>query len=224
VEGDFARATVFAEDPLGPAESFVAAGASWLHVVDLDAARDPGVGRSPAVGSLLAGVGERIEIELAGGIRTAGDGAAALELGAQRIVLGTAALARPALIGELVRVHGSDRVAVALDVRDGMAIGEGWRRGAPGRPVGEALVEMADRGAEWFEVTAIARDGRMAGPDLELLEQVVARRLGRIIASAGIRTVGDLERVRDLGCEAAIVGRALYDGGLDIAEALATER
>jgi phosphoribosylformimino-5-aminoimidazole carboxamide ribotide isomerase len=209
VEGDFARATVFAEDPLGPAESFVAAGASWLHVVDLDAARDPGVGRSPAVGSLLAGVGERIEIELAGGIRTAGDGAAALE---------------PALIGELVRVHGSDRVAVALDVRDGMAIGEGWRRGAPGRPVGEALVEMADRGAEWFEVTAIARDGRMAGPDLELLEQVVARRRGRIIASAGIRTVGDLERVRDLGCEAAIVGRALYDGGLDIAEALATER
>ena len=132
------------------------------------------------------------------------------------MVVGTAALADPALVGRLVRRHGPDRIAVALDVRDGLAVGEGWRSGAPGLSVVEATTRITDEGVETFEVTAIERDGRLEGPDLDLLRRLVGHGRGRIIASGGVASIDDLLATRRIGCAGAIVGRALYEGRIDL--------
>jgi phosphoribosylformimino-5-aminoimidazole carboxamide ribonucleotide (ProFAR) isomerase len=112
-------------------------------------------------------------------------------------------------------------VVVALDVRGGVAVGHGWRPGAPGVTAEEALRRLVDAGIVTFEVTAIDRDGRLEGPDLGLLSRLVRLGLGEIVASGGIASVDHLRAVRDLGCSGAIVGRALYEGRLDLREAVA---
>jgi phosphoribosylformimino-5-aminoimidazole carboxamide ribotide isomerase len=219
--GDFAAETAFSDDPLAVARGFVEAGARWIHLVDLDGARDGGRRQADQIGGILAAVGEGAACEVAGGLRDRPSVASTLAAGATRVVVGTAALGRPGFAGDLVRTFGPGRIVVALDVRDGQAVGEGWRDGAPGVPVDEALTRLAGDGVATFEVTAIARDGGLGGPDLELLERLVRLQRGRIIASGGIRSVEDLLAVRSLGCSGAIVGRALYDGSLDLAAAIA---
>ena len=221
VRGDFDQETVYADDPVEVAKRFVAEGARWLHVVDLDGARDPAMRQLDVVAAIVAGVGERASVEVAGGLRDASAVAAALQAGAARAVLGTAALADRALAGRLVASHGADRIIVALDVRDGLAIGHGWEPGTSGPPVEVALTRLADVGVRTFEVTAIDRDGTLDGPDLDLLARLVAQEMGAIIASAGIATLDDLRVVRGLGCAGAIMGRALYEGRLSLPEAIA---
>lgn len=218
--GDFGAETVFSDDPAEVARGFAAAGADWLHIVDLDGARSGGPRQADSIGRIVAAVGEGVGCEVAGGLRDAEAIAAALGAGARRVVIGTATLLRPAFSAELVAAHGGDRIVVALDVRDGMAVGDAWQAGATGLPVEEALARLADEGVATFEVTAIARDGSMAGPDLELLERLVRLGRGRIIASGGIRSIDDLHAVRAIGCIGAIVGRALYDGSLDLRAAV----
>ncbi|MFH1475732.1 MAG: 1-(5-phosphoribosyl)-5-[(5-phosphoribosylamino)methylideneamino] imidazole-4-carboxamide isomerase [Chloroflexota bacterium] len=219
MRGDFARETVYGEDPVAVARTFVEQGARWLHVVDLDGALDPARRQLDLVAAIVAGVGERACVEVAGGLRDEDAVGDALGSGAARAVIGTAALADPGFAGCLVAAHGAGRIAVALDVRDGLAVGHGWKAGAPGVAVEDALDRLANDGVAMFEVTAIDRDGTLAGPDLELLARLVARGRGAIIASAGISTVDDVRAVRDLGCRGAIVGRALYDGTLTLTEA-----
>lgn len=219
--GDFDRETIYDRDPVVVAERFAAAGARWLHVVDLDGARHGAPSQLAVAAEIIAAVGDRMAIQVAGGLRDAAAVAQALDLGASRVVLGTAALADPGLVERLVRRHGAARIAVALDVRAGMAVGEAWREGAPGLPVEAALSAMADVGVGTFAVTAIDRDGAMGGPDIELLVRLRSLGRGRIIASGGIRSVADLRAVRDAGAAGAIVGRALYEGRLDLASAVA---
>jgi phosphoribosylformimino-5-aminoimidazole carboxamide ribotide isomerase len=220
-QGDFARETAYADDPVAVAVAFAAAGAPWLHVVDLDGASDPAHRQVDLIAAIVAGVGERAMVEVAGGLRDADAVGDVLRAGAARVAVGTAALADPRFAGRLVADHGAERIAVALDVRDGRAVGHGWRTSTPGIPVEEALLTLADAGVAAFEVTAIERDGTLAGPDLELLGRLVALRRGAVVASAGIAGPEDLRAVRRLGCAGAIVGRALYDGSLDLAAALA---
>lgn len=218
--GDFGAETVFGDDPVEVARGFVAAGAGWIHMVDLDGARGGGQAQGDLIRRVLAAVGEGAACEVAGGLRDRPSVASSLAAGATRVVVGTAALGRPGFAGDLVKTFGPGRIVVALDVRDGQAVGEGWRDGAPGVPVDEALTRLAGDGVATFEVTAIARDGGLGGPDLELLGRLVRLQRGRIIASGGIRSVEDLLAVRSLGCSGAIVGRALYDGSLDLAAAI----
>ncbi len=143
-----------------------------------------------------------------------------LEAGAARVVVGTAALQDPALVRRLVDRHGPSRVAVALDVRQGRAVGHGWAPGGPSMAAEQAVASLADAGVVTFEVTAIDRDGTLTGPDLALLGRMGAIGRGAIIASAGITTTSDLSAVRALGCAGAIVGRALYEGRLTLEDAL----
>ncbi len=221
LHGDFGRETVYGDDPAAVAEQFVDEGARWLHVVDLDGARDPLMRQLGLVAAIVAGVGDRSRVEVAGGLRDERAVAATLLAGAARAVVGTAALADPAFAGRLVVTHGAERIAVALDVRDGLAVGHGWRTGAPGVPAGEAMARLADVGVTTFEVTAIERDGTLAGPDLALLGALAGAGRGDVIASAGISSADDLRAVRALGCRGAIVGRALYVGRVTLAEAIA---
>ena len=220
-EGDFARETVYGSDPAEVARGFVAAGARWIHIVDLDGARDGSRRQMEAVARIVAAAGEAVACEVAGGLRDEAAVGAVLEAGAARAVVGTAALGDPEFVDRLVRRFGSERIAIALDVRDGLAVGQGWVPGALGVPVEEALRALADAGARTFIVTAIERDGLLGGPNLDLLGRMVGLGRGEIVASAGVSSLADISAVRALGCAGAIVGRALYEGRLDLGAALA---
>jgi phosphoribosylformimino-5-aminoimidazole carboxamide ribotide isomerase len=219
-EGDFNRETVYGSDPTQAANRFVAAGAKWLHVVDLDGARDGARRQSDVVAAIVAAVRGRAACEVAGGLRDEAAVEAVIDAGAARAVVGTAALRDPAFVARLVARFGSQRIAVALDVRDGLAVGQGWVPGAAGAAVEEALAALADAGATTFVVTAIERDGLLSGPNLELLARMVRLGRGEVIASAGVSSLADIAAVRAIGCSGAIVGRAIYEGRLDLAEAV----
>lgn len=219
-EGDFARETAYEADPVAVARTFADAGATWIHVVDLDGARAGEPRQLDLVAGIVAAVEGRLRIELGGGLRTPSAVARALAGGVARVAVGTAAIRDPDFARVLVARHGADRVAASIDVRDGLALGEGWRKGAPGLPAEEAVMRLAEAGVGTFEVTAIERDGLMQGPDLRLLRSLVALAAGRIIASGGISAVDDLYAVREAGCAGAIVGRALYEGRIDLAGAI----
>jgi phosphoribosylformimino-5-aminoimidazole carboxamide ribotide isomerase len=223
-QGDFARETAYGDDPAEVARRFAGEGAGWLHVVDLDGARTGEPAHVADIASIVAAVGPMTAIEAAGGLRTATSIADVLIAGATRVVLGTAALSEPAFAGRAVATHGADRIAVAIDVRDGFALGEGWGPGGPGVRAEDALRSLADQGVTTFEATAIDRDGLLGGPDLGLLARLVALDRGRVIASGGIASLEDLRAVDAIGCSGAIVGRALYEGRLDLGAALADVR
>jgi phosphoribosylformimino-5-aminoimidazole carboxamide ribotide isomerase len=223
-QGDFARETVYGDDPSAVAEAFVAAGARWLHVVDLDGARSGSPAHGPAITSIVAAVGHRVNVEVAGGLRDEAIVSAVIAAGASRAVVGTAALADPAFARRLVASHGAARIVAAIDVRGGVAVGHGWAPGPGGVDVIDAIERLSDAGVQTFEVTAIERDGLLDGPSLALYERLVALDRGAIIASGGIATSEDLTAVRDIGCAGAIVGRALYEGAFDLAAATAISR
>ena len=223
--GDFARERVFSEDPAHIAADFAEQGARWLHVVDLDGARDGDRRQESAIRSIVdalatPGAPASVFVQVAGGLRDADAIADALASGAARVILGTMAITRPDVVADAVARHGPDRIAVALDVRGDQAVGQGWVPGAIGRPLDELLARLDDARVATLVVTAITRDGLLGGPDLQLLERVIDRTDAATIASGGIRSTGDLEAVRRIGCRGAIVGRALYDGGLDLRLAL----
>ena len=217
-QGDFAQATVYGLDPVAVAVAFAAAGATWLHVVDLDGARQGSPVQLEVVRRIAEAVAGRAKVELGGGLRKADDVARAIDAGVARTAVGTAALRDPAFAAEVVRLHGADRVAVSIDIRDGLALGEGWRTGSAGLPAADAVRMLAAVGVHTFEVTAIDRDGTLGGPDLTVLDKLVSLRLGRIIASGGIASADDVVAARAVGCAGAIVGKALYEGRVTIAE------
>ncbi|MEW5990777.1 MAG: HisA/HisF-related TIM barrel protein [Chloroflexota bacterium] len=220
-EGDFARETVYDDDPAAVAADLVARGVRWLHVVDLDGARAGEPRQDDVVRSILDAVGARAGVEVAGGLRSAAAVDAVLERGARRAVVGSAAIADPSFAGKLVRRHGADRIAVAIDVRDDLAVGGAWQPGTSGRPVLETVDALREAGVTWFEATAISRDGSLEGPDLGLLRSIVGRAAGRrVIASGGIATVEDMVATWAVGCAGAIVGRGIYEGTFEIERAV----
>jgi phosphoribosylformimino-5-aminoimidazole carboxamide ribotide isomerase len=221
-QGDFDRETSYSDDPVAVARAFVDRGAAWLHVVDLDGARAGEPRQAGIVAAIVAAVADRASVEVAGGLRTVEAVDAALEAGARRAIVGTAALADPSVVARLVAGHGPERIGVALDVRDGEAVGHGWAVGGGGRAVAEAIVALRDVGVRWFEVTAIDRDGTLAGPDLDLLQGLVASAGAgtRIVASGGIRSVEDMLATWTIGCAGAIVGRSLYEGTFELERAV----
>ncbi len=220
-QGDFARETAFGDDPAAQAATFVTAGADWLHVVDLDGARSGRSRQADAIAAILDAVGRSASVEVAGGLRTAQAIASVLDAGAARAVIGTVAVEEPAMAGDLVARFGAERVAVAVDVRDGLAVGRAWQAGAPGVPARDLVMRLVKSGVRTFEVTAVARDGLMTGPDLDLLQNLTGIDGAEVIASGGVRGPADIRAVRSIGCVGAIVGRALYDGSLSIETALA---
>lgn len=223
-QGDFTRETTFSDDAVAVARAFAASGARWLHVVDLDGARTGTPAHAQVIGAIVAAVGERALIEVSGGLRDEAAVSAVLAAGAGRAVVGTAAIRDPSFAGRLVALHGTAVIAVAIDIRDGLALGHGWTTDAAGQDAIDAIdaiERLADQGIGTFEVTAIDRDGLLEGPDLPLYRRLVDLGRGAIIASGGIATLDDLRAVRDIGCAGAIVGRALYEGRLQLGAAIA---
>jgi phosphoribosylformimino-5-aminoimidazole carboxamide ribotide isomerase len=221
--GDPSQATIYADDPATAVTRWARAGADLLHVVDLDGAlAGRSVQRGPVASVIAAAMREGIPCQVAGGLRNGEAVQWALALGADRVVLGTALLADPDLAGTLVERHGASRIVAALDVREGAAVGEGWRDGAPGTPLEAALSRLVGAGIATLVVTSIARDGTMDGPDLDLLRRVRATAPDvALFGSGGVRTAADVQALRDAGCQGAILGRAVYEGTLTLADARA---
>lgn len=216
-QGDFERETAYGADPIKVARWLVDQGAQWLHVVDLDGARTGRPVQSSTIARIAAAVGHDVRVEVAGGLRTMDAVEAAILAGAVRVVLGTGAVREPAFARQVIERFGHERLAVALDIRDGRPVVDGWTDAAGGSSAVDALRVLGSMGVTTFEVTAVERDGMLQGPDLDLLRQLVQVDRGRVVASGGIRTLDDLRAVRDLGCVGAIVGRALYEGRLELA-------
>jgi 1-(5-phosphoribosyl)-5-[(5-phosphoribosylamino)methylideneamino] imidazole-4-carboxamide isomerase/N-(5'phosphoribosyl)anthranilate isomerase len=208
-------------DPVSAAEDFVAQGASWLHVVDLDAA----FGRGPGNRQHIASIVERVapaRVEASGGVRRPEDLRALLDLGAARVVIGTAALEDPEWVLEACREHG-DAVAVGLDARGRVLQARGWT--TSGGDLFDTLARLDAAGCRRFVYTEVARDGMLSGPALDSLERVLGATERPVIASGGVSSLDDLRALAPLaarGLEGVIVGKALYAGRFTVAEALAT--
>jgi len=229
-QGDFDRQSDYG-DPVALAGRFVAAGAPWLHVVDLDAARTGVPVNRATVLAIARAAG--VPVETGGGVRTLADVAELLDGGLARVILGTAALDDPGLVRAATATHPG-RVALGLDYRiteDGRAevAVRGWEHGS-GRTVGELLEEVAGAGLAAVIVTSIERDGMLTGPDLDGLRAVLASTDVPVIASGGVGSVADIEALAALvvvvGGEerrltGAITGKALVDGRMTVAEGVA---
>ena len=218
-QGAFDAVTAYGDDPVAVAGQWQALGASRLHLVDLDGARVGRAVQSATVARIIGSISVRCQV--AGGIRSAAEVAAHLEAGADRVVLGSVLISDPSLAERLIDRHGPERIVAALDVRDGQALGDGWVDGARGSDAIGHAIHLAGAGMSWFVVTAISRDGGMQGPDLELLGRIRAAVPGaNVIASGGIGSLADVRELATRGYEAAIVGRALYEGAFTLPEAL----
>ncbi len=224
VQGDYDRETTFDDDPLSAAERWVAQGARALHVVDLDGART-GVPVNLEIVERIAG-GVEVPVQAGGGLRDAEAVEAALAAGAERVVLGTAAVEEPALVEALVREHGGSRIVVAADSRSGTVAVEGWeRRSALG--TAELIGELADRGVGTFLFTPVEVDGTLAGPAVEDLERAASAAGASgadLLYSGGVGSIDDLRALIALSLESVkgvVVGRALYEGRFTVADAQA---
>jgi 1-(5-phosphoribosyl)-5-[(5-phosphoribosylamino)methylideneamino] imidazole-4-carboxamide isomerase/N-(5'phosphoribosyl)anthranilate isomerase len=207
-------------DPLEAAMAFLTDGASWLHVVDLDAAFGRGPANREQIARIVAAAAPA-RVEASGGVRTAEDLHALLDLGAARVVIGTAALETPGWVIEACARHG-DAVAVGLDARGQTLQARGWTE--PGGDLFETLQRLDGAGCRRFVYTEVSRDGMLGGPATESLTAVLAATGRAVIASGGVAGLGDLRALAELephGLEGVIVGRALYERRFTVAEALA---
>ncbi len=220
IEGDFSQETVFDANPVDAALRWQTAGAEWLHIVDLDGARSGSTENAPSIEAIRAAV--HIPIELGGGIRSVESAERYFAMGIDRIILGTAAVDHTMIVRTLVERWG-ERVAVGLDARDGLLATDGWlpQREQSALDIAAALRQM---GVTTFIVTDIRKDGKLQGPNLQMLEQARFVLKHGVIASGGIASIDDVRAVAALGVDGAIIGRALYDGRIDLAEAIAAGR
>ena len=207
--------TEYTDDPVAAAKTFLDAGAERLHVVDLDAAFGTGENRD-AISRVLASV-KSGAAQVGGGIRGLDEAAGFLEQGADRFIIGTEAVRNPAFL-ELAVERFGDAVVVALDVKGDRVRVRGWKDEAG--TLDEALPRVIGGGARRLLVTQVSRDGTLEGPDLALYEGLVERTEIPILASGGVREPDDLRRLASTGVEAVIVGKALYEGRMTVAEAL----
>ncbi|MUV14704.1 HisA/HisF-related TIM barrel protein [Noviluteimonas gilva] len=222
-QGDYAQETRYDPDPHACAMRFADAGATWLHLVDLDAARAGGYTLAPLL-RRIADEG-RLQVQTGGGVRTREDIASLLDAGATRVVIGSLAAENPALVAQWIEDFGAERIVVALDVRVDQgrwlpAI-RGWTRNASADALG-LLVFHRDHGLRHLLCTDVARDGMLSGIDPALYTAL--RRCAPEVAiqvSGGVRDVADVRAARTTGCAGAILGRALLDGHLSLSEALA---
>ena len=216
LRGDYETAHKVAEDPVKTAKSFQEAGASWLHMVDLDGAKDGSPKNKEVILEVAKARG--LQIEVGGGIRDIQTVAFYLERGIFRVILGSAAVSHPELIKEAVKTFG-DQIAVGIDARDGLVAAEGWLQTSQ-----ISYLELAKRmeaiGVQTIIFTDIAQDGTLSGPNLSSLDEINQAVSCDIIASGGVANIVDIANLKQLGVYGAICGKSIYTGSLDLKKAL----
>lgn len=223
VQGDFTQETIYADCPLRMAKEFVAAGAQWIHMVDLDGAK----ARARINHQHVLRVAQELEVEVqvGGGIRTAEDIAYYLEHGVSRVILGSVAVQQPLLTKRMLDKYGGNKIAIGLDAREGYVATEGWLETTEVQA--EALgCELAEYGAEIFIYTDIARDGMLSGPNTQAIKSLAQATGKKVIASGGVSILEDVLELRasaEQGVAGAIIGKALYTNQFTLQEALQQE-
>jgi len=225
LQGDYERETAYDTDPVDAATRWAGEGAEFLHVVDLDGAKAGEPQNLDAVRRIAAAVG--CPIQVGGGLRDPGSVAAVLEAGAQRVVIGTAALRDPEFLDEVLAEHG-ERIVVSVDARGGAVALSGWTE-RTGRDVADTVAELDEKGVSRFLCTEIDVDGTMEGPALDELNRIASRTSAAVIASGGVGALSDLNALAlaaesRSNLEGAIVGRALYEKQFTVAEGIAALR
>lgn len=220
-QGDYDQETVYGDDPVAQAQAFADEGASWIHVVDLDAARSGDPINRPVVAKIAGAVD--VPIQTGGGVRSVEAAMALFDAGVERVVIGTAAIENPELVATLAADH---RVAVGLDAHGRDIAVHGWEKSS-GKDLIDTARSFADMGVDAFVVTEIGRDGTLEGPDVEGLSAVAAATDVAVIASGGVGVVDDLttlarvEVAGDRRLSGVIVGRAIYERAFTVTEAIA---
>ena len=215
-QGDYSQETVFSEEPLQIALHWQSLGAKRLHIVDLDGAARGELCHASLITDMAQAI--HIPLQLGGGIRRIESIAQALELGAARVILGTAAIEDHALIQEACR-RFVDRIIVSIDARDGYVAIRGWQERTKVTAI-ELVDKMQSLGVEHLIYTDIARDGTLTEPNFDAVTELVDKTSLPIIIAGGISSLGHLKRLIDIGVEGAIVGRALYTGDIDLKKAV----
>ncbi len=224
LQGDYAQQTTYGDDPLPRAQAFAAAGASWMHLVDLDAARAGGYTLAPLLSSIASQTS--LKVQTGGGVRSRDDVARILDAGATRVVVGSVSVREPETVIGWLREFGPDRLTIALDARqaeDGRWLlpVHGWTETAE-----DTLDVLAQRyaaaGMQHLLCTDIARDGMLSGPNIDLYQHLAALLPGVAVqASGGVRDADDVAQAKAVGCGGAILGKALLEGRMTLEGALA---
>lgn len=214
--GDYSCVTVYSDSPLAVAEEMERKGAKYLHVVDLDGARDRKRTNSGVIGDIVKSTS--LSVEIGGGIREIGDIEYYLSLGVDRVILGTRALDFDFLSSAL-REYGCERIVAGVDLRNGMASRNGWTEDTALDGI-EVLEKMETAGLRYAVVTDISRDGTLAGPSIDLYRRILERTHLEITASGGISDIAGVRAAVKCGCSSVIIGKAYYEGKIDLEEAL----
>lgn len=224
LQGDYAQQTTYGDDPLPRAQAFAAAGASWMHLVDLDAARAGGYTLAPLLSSIASQTG--LKVQTGGGVRSRDDVARILDAGATRVVVGSVSVRKPDTVIGWLREFGPDRLTIALDARqaeDGRWLlpVHGWTETA-GDTLDVLAQRYAETGMQHLLCTDIARDGMLSGPNIDLYQHLVGLLPGVAVqASGGVRDTDDVAQAKAVGCAGAILGKALLEGRMTLEGALA---
>lgn len=216
IQGEYHRQITYRDDPVEQARDFISAGAQWLHIVDLDGAKLGKPVNTEAVSAITA-LGE-LKIEVGGGIRDEASIQRLLDMGAERVIIGTKAVSDFAWFSEMAEKF-SGKIVLGLDARGSKVSTHGWRQES-----GQRLLEFAAEAAKLplaaIIYTDITKDGMMSGPNFERTEALVKAVELDVVASGGVREIADIKKLAELGVQGAIIGRALYEGMLDLAEAI----
>ena len=220
VRGDYDQMTVYSNDPVSVAKGFAACGAKYLHVVDLEGARDGSTANFDTVKALIENSG--LLVEIGGGIRSMDTVKKYVDAGAFRVILGTAAVTDPAFLDEALATYG-DKIAVGVDIRDGFVAIKGWTE-VSALTCFDFCESLQKKGVSTVICTDISKDGLLGGTNLSLYADM-AKKFGlNITASGGVSTVDDVSRLTEMGLYGAILGKALYTGALDLKDALCASR
>lgn len=215
-QGEYDDSTVYGDDPVAVALSFVDQGATWVHMVDLDAAKNAEPVNRPVIARVASAVAGRALLQVGGGVRKVSDAEELAKAGVHRVVMGSAAVAHPGLVAEVARIVN---VAVGLDHRNGIAATHGWTASS-GVSVAELLPQFPDASA--FVITDISRDGMLTGPDIDGLADAVFSTSIPVVASGGVGTLAHLHDLSGIqGLDGVIVGKAIYENKFSVKEALA---
>ena len=216
VKGDYAQKTVYSDDPAEVARSFAAAGAKYLHVVDLEGAKDGGTPNLETIQNIVENGG--LLVEVGGGIRSEEVIKKYLDAGVFRVILGTAAVQNPAFLEEMVQKYG-EKIAVGVDIKDGMVAIKGWTEVSA-----ESCFDFCEKlqkiGVKTIICTDISKDGLLSGTNLELYKELSEKFSVDIVASGGVTTLDDVKKLADMGMYGAILGKALYTGNIDLKAAV----
>ncbi|MFW5980898.1 MAG: 1-(5-phosphoribosyl)-5-[(5-phosphoribosylamino)methylideneamino]imidazole-4-carboxamide isomerase [Halanaerobiaceae bacterium] len=211
IQGDFNKEKVYGENPVQMALHWENQGARRIHIVDLDGAKE-GVPRNLSlIKDLVKAV--KIPVQLGGGIRSLEIMKKYLELGVDRVIVGTLALKNPDLVEKSIKLLGEDKIVAGVDAKKGKVAVEGWLETSE-KKIKEVILDLKKRGVKTFIYTDISRDGMLSGPDIEGLEQLIQLNDIEIIASGGVSSGKDLNQLEKIGIDKAVVGKALYDGRL----------